>query len=278
MIEIKTKENEDGTLIVTGYEGSDAILDLSGNTNITAIDKKAFLSCKCIKKLILPESIKQVGDWAFSKCSNLKSVRFKGSFNASIFGKGVFDSCKKIESFSFKDTNEDLKVLLADTISRLNNDQLLRSRDLGEKSWYEKWDLYLTELIDANATDENTDIIIYGEEDASQSEGTNLSVLCFKRLLHNIYMNQTTKEKLEAYIINGGFKKENNYAWRSLKEECAEEIDFFKLYLDIVKPDKVVINEMIADLDSTKVQARVFLINEAAKNESGDSFFDDLLF
>lgn len=45
---------------------------------VTAIDRKAFLSCKSLKEIWLPEGLEEIGDWAFAYCDNLESIYLPG--------------------------------------------------------------------------------------------------------------------------------------------------------------------------------------------------------
>ena len=61
---------------------------------VTVIGKKAFLGNKRLSELILPDPLREVGDWAFAHCDGLEKVYLKK--NPIIFGKGVFKDCRKL--------------------------------------------------------------------------------------------------------------------------------------------------------------------------------------
>ena len=54
---------------------------------VTEISKKAFLGNKRLSELVLPDPLREVGDWAFAHCDGLKKVYLKK--NPIIFGKGA---------------------------------------------------------------------------------------------------------------------------------------------------------------------------------------------
>lgn len=62
---------------------------------VTALGKKAFLSQKHLRKVILPDTIAEVGDWAFAYCSGLKQVELPK--REISFGKSVFLECGALE-------------------------------------------------------------------------------------------------------------------------------------------------------------------------------------
>ena len=75
----KQIETENGTIsyrteqekaIVTGFRGFAANLSLPSRIQgypVTAIDRKAFLSQKSLCGICLPDTIQEVGDWAFAE-------------------------------------------------------------------------------------------------------------------------------------------------------------------------------------------------------------------
>lgn len=271
------------------------ILDLSNN-NIEEIERKAFLSCKSLKKVILPETIQKLDDWCFSKCSNLKSVEIKAPFIKNIFGKGVFEGCENLCEICFKESNDALSKLLATTANRLPNEHLLRSEDLGQQSWFEKWDIALTSFLNVDDAEGSMNVTVCGEEDISydgigsidgempgetgdyiKKVAKNKCYLCFLRLTYDDYLLPKTLEQLRSYIKERSFGEKYDYAWVTLKEDCEGIDEFYKLYLSIVKPSNEVMEEMIADLSATQVQTKAFLINEASCIKKGASVLDDLM-
>ncbi len=290
MKEIKTEgfilkcTEKDGKLTVSGYEGSGVVLDLTDQNTIVGIEKKAFLSCKSLRKVFLPESMEFLGDWCFSKCDNLKTVRINKPLGGSIFGRGVFEGSNRIREISFEGANSSaLSKLLALNVSLLPNDHLLRSEDLGQQSWFEKWDISLLSFLNSDDAEGSIDNIVCGEEDISydgvgmvdgempgETEEYVLNAvkskcfLCYMRLLNDEFLKPESRTFLQNYIKERSFGKKKDYAWLTLKEDCEGDMDFYKLYLDIVKPGKEEISEMVADLGQNHVQAKAFLINEAS--------------
>ena len=64
-------------ITVTGYDGRADELEIPAYIDeqpVKNIGKKAFLSCKNLLKVTLPETIEVLEEWAFAYCSNLQSV------------------------------------------------------------------------------------------------------------------------------------------------------------------------------------------------------------
>ena len=290
---LKYDENEKS---IVGYEDMGFVLDISDKTDIEIIGKKAFLGCKSLKKVFLPGSIKSLSDWSFSKCNNLKSVKIDLPVESGLFGRGVFEGCEHLKEISFKDAHKDLSVLLAANVNRLPNEHLLRSEDLGQQGWYEKWDIALMALLNTDDAEGSINTLVCGEEDIStdgigsvdgempgetddfvKRAAKNKSFLCFLRLMHDSFLKDDKRTLFENYIKARAFGNPKDFAWVTLKEDCEGEVDYYKLYLSIVKPSKDDIKGMVADLSATQVQAKAFLINEAAGNTGESSALDDLM-
>ncbi len=61
---------------------------------LSIIGTKAFLSCKTIEKLILPETVEVVEDWGFAHMKNLKEITLPSK--DILFGKKVFLGCDSL--------------------------------------------------------------------------------------------------------------------------------------------------------------------------------------
>ena len=287
-------ENEDCTRL-TGYEGGESVLDLSEYGSLTVIDRKAFLSCKILRKVILPAGIENVGEWAFSKCTNLQSVNIDRAVGVNLFGKGVFEGCDNLTEISFADTDKGLARLLALTTNRMSNDYLLRSSDLGQKTWYDKWDISLMSVLKLDSNNMEADFATGGEEDLPfvgvgmvdgemPDEGVdffkgiekNKCLLAYIRLMYDSYLSDSMREYLCDFIKERAFGCSPAYAFNTLNEECGGDIEYYKIYMDVVKPDKETINKMAQSLNATLIQAKAFLIEQAAGGDEG-SFFDDMM-
>ena len=50
-----------------------------GRHHVTSINARAFFQCDQFKEVILPDSIRRIGDSAFGRCTNLAQLVFKGN-------------------------------------------------------------------------------------------------------------------------------------------------------------------------------------------------------
>lgn len=60
-------------------KATSGLLDFGDNSGYQKIDKNAFQNIPNLQNLILPSTLKEVGEYAFNKCTNLTKVTFKGT-------------------------------------------------------------------------------------------------------------------------------------------------------------------------------------------------------
>lgn len=269
------------------------ILDLSGN-GIKHIESKAYLSSKTVRAVILPKEIESLGDWAFAKCANLLSVTFAGDFRPGLFGKDVFGGCARLSSVKFADMDESTATLLALCANKLPYEHLMRADDVGQKSWYEKWDICLMSKLKSDDAEAKMSAALCGEEDISydgigsvdgemsgetgdfvQKEEFAKCSLCYIRLTNDKYLSDNTRSVITQYITNNRFGERAGASFYSIFEEGDNVLPYLRIYLDIVRPDKTTLRDMIAAVGQKDVYAVSYLIKEAGTTSAAD---DLLLF
>ena len=277
---------------VNGYEVRDGILDLE-QSGLTDLENKAFLSARSVREVWLPAGLRHIGDWAFAKCVNLRKVKFADDFCPGLFGKEVFRGCEMLESIDFRGMDAGTAALLALCTNKLAYDHLLRSDDVGQKSWYEKWDISLAAKLKSDDAEAKMSAALCGEEDISydgigsvdgempgetedfvKKEEYKKCSLCYIRLSNDIYLSEKMRAVICDHIIANRFGEGSGYSFFAIFEECGGDLDFLKIYLDIVKPGKQTMKDMINAISSKDVYARSYLMGQ-----SSDSYnaLDDML-
>ncbi len=74
-----------------------------GGYKVTSI-ADSFIHSTSVKKIILPSTLKSIGDYAFSSCSALESITIPSSVTS--IGQGVFASCSKIKTLTVDSANK----------------------------------------------------------------------------------------------------------------------------------------------------------------------------
>ena len=70
--------------------------------SVTSIDYSAFLRCSNLRSVIIPNSVTSIGDYAFEYCSNLRSITLPD--NLTSIGSWAFAHCKSLTSITIPDS------------------------------------------------------------------------------------------------------------------------------------------------------------------------------
>ncbi|MBQ6575155.1 MAG: leucine-rich repeat protein [Lachnospiraceae bacterium] len=273
-----------------GYEIKDGILDLS-ECGIKAVEDKQFLGIKQLRAVIMPEGIEHVGDWAFAKCSNLEAVSFCGKFRKDLFGRNVFKGCEELSFIRFADTDDTTARLLALSTNRLEADHLVRADDIGQKSWYEKWDISLLSLLKSDDEKNAIAAALCGEEDISYDgigsvdgelpgesadyvtkKAYEKCMLCYIRLENDRFLSEDARRIVEDHISKNRLGSASGSSFYSIFSLGGSDLSYLARYIDIVRPDKEMIRMMMDSLSPKDVYAMSYLVER-----SGGIAGDDLM-
>ena len=100
--------NNDGTLNIRGYTGSNSVVVIPSTTNgltVTSIGTSAFFDCSSLTSVTIPNSVISIGSTAFDYCSGLTSVTI-GNGVTSI-GNGAFNWCNNLTAITVDALNAD---------------------------------------------------------------------------------------------------------------------------------------------------------------------------
>lgn len=255
-------------------------MDIVGN----AIKSKSNMGDASVSEIVIPKEVTQIGEWAFSKCKNLTRVVFEGEYTPQLLAKGVFEGSDNLKSIEFANLGCDEAYLLAAAVCKLKVSHLLRSDDVGEESWFTKWDLALKISLESNDEKFDAANALCGEEDISYDNigsidgempgmgvdylnetAYNKSLLCYLRLTYDKYLSDSFREFIHNYLTVHSFGTKDAYAWLTLREKCKDDLSYYRIYLEVVQPDNETIRRMIDDLPQDAVAAKSFLIGESAK-------------
>lgn len=94
-------KNEDGTIAISGYTGSDTVVNVPDTVDglkVTAIGDHAFEANWDIEQVVLPEGITYIGESAFMDCGRLTSVNVPES--TETIRRAAFAGCSAIAEIS----------------------------------------------------------------------------------------------------------------------------------------------------------------------------------
>lgn len=179
---------------------------------VVEISRKAFLSHKYIREVVVPDSIKKIGDWGFAYCSNLEIISLPPDI---VLENGVFKECFSLEQVYITEKNprdnmEDTSFLLAAVIKLLDDRFLFDLKLAGSEEWLANWDSRMRSII-AEPDDEGfIALLACGEEDYEGKDNTLESYvsdrrkrkvrIAFVRLLHKTGLSDADNKLLIDYI------------------------------------------------------------------------------
>ena len=294
----------------TKYSGADKEVHLPEQVDglfMNTIGAKAFLSCKTVEKLWLPDSIREIGDWAFAHMKNLKEIALPAETIA--FGKQVFMGCEQLTRVHVvvkhredgeKDKEspdeakawecslyEGLEYFLATMFCHFESGQLMDLSILqteeGQRKWIEKYDQVLCEYLAEDDAVRFVPAFIgwFDVEDLDEQKKRYVNqVKCKKleitlqRLLYDANINESTKRQLAKYVEER--EKSMLELFQDREKELGNDIRYYKLWntLGGLKNDQARILLEANDWADTEIKA--YLLNIQLQKDEETDFFGEL--
>jgi len=205
--------------VLTSYRGRDVELIIPEKISayfhgelieipVVLVAKKAFLSNKNLRRIELPNSVLNIGDWAFAGCRNLEELSLCRDVNLE---NGVFKDCVNLKRVNINgEENSDISFLLASVIYLLEDKYLFDLKRAGKDEWITNYDKRIDAVL-AEPDDEGfVALLACGEEDYEGKDNTLEAYLrrrrmrkvriCFDRLLHDINLSEDRRKRLEEYL------------------------------------------------------------------------------
>ena len=305
-------EIKNSKAVITGFQGTAARIRLPAQIEgcpVATVERKAFLSSKSLYAVSFPDSIEEVGDWAFAHCDNLTELTFPG--REVHFGRAVFKNCGKLKRIQIRSRCGDgqpgagdspkrspgvsmnaeeqhlsaVPELLAATVTMLDAYYLLDLQRAGTSEWLEKWDTKLQSVLHTPDQDEYISQSVYGEEDYI---GTDLEEyiserrrekvrLAYLRLLHPQALPSALKEELETYLRSLTKGQPGEEAWLVLKQEHSSHSEYYKLFANLRCITEDNCDAILEDIGEDNPEMKAFFLkHREEQREDATDFFESL--
>lgn len=249
---------------------------------VTVICKKAFLGNKRLSELVLPDPLREVGDWAFAHCDGLKKVYLKK--NPIIFGKGAFKDCRKLSRIYLKEEQDEKTAgLLAMTPVMLDAEYLLSPMEAGEDIWLSKLDARLLTLLEKPDEEGYLKQVLCGEEDLMASLEYYLigrrrekAQLCFLRLLNDFGLKQELRQYLFTYLKQNTKGCEYEAAWETVLKEHGQEKEYYRIFADAGCISEDNFDSLLLDMGESNPEMKAWLLRYREEEMWGEDFFAGL--
>lgn len=294
-------------LEVVAYEGEDIYLTIpesadteEGNKPVLSLGKKAMLSCKSLRRVSLPESLEEVGDWAFAYCDELREVRLPKK--EIRFGRGIFRECGKIRLVRVAGKPEDAGGLLAASVTLLDAPYLFTPLRCGDEDWLRQWDARMLQLLRAADGEGYSKMVLCGEEDYGSREN-NLDYflnqkrkskvrIAFMRLLHPTGLEDEVKRELEDFLRGhtvgsgcedepAGEKEEEELwdeTWQVLQAEHGEDGEYYKLFTEIGCLTERNFDRILSEAGEDHPEMKAWFLKYKEEQIGYGDFFAQLMF
>lgn len=297
-----------GTVCITGFQGLTGEIEIPERIEgcpVTCIAKKAFLSRKSLRKVTIPMSVTEVGDWAFAYCDNLHTVIFGASGGrkdsgltecsdssvtryAPRFGRAVFMECKNLR-FLYIDGRVDnngkaVAALLAAAVTMAETPYLLNAEDAGSREWLEKWDAGMLSVLHSDDNEGYSKQVLCGEEDygstdldAYESGRRKVKIrLILLRLLYSHGLSLEHRREMEEYLKGHTKGREHEEAWEVVLSEYGEDRDYYGLFADIGCVNEHNLEGILTDIGGEHPEMKAFFLRFGAQEQECGSFFNTL--
>lgn len=254
-------------MIYEKYNGNSVSAEIENvdkSNPYTQIGAKAFLSCKNVYEIKLPDTIRVIGDWAFAHMKELKKIYVPAS--TIMIGKDAFLDCDSLEEVVVYQGGAEIKglsYLLASCITVLKAIELLDFKEAVEqnKLWCERYDKALTDFI-CRADDRDFQPVMVGwfndegeEEQLARyiekvkSEKINL---CFLRLKYDLHLGENTKDTILSYLKAQMDKltEDDILGWEIIKDVISEDIQYAKVAVTNALLNENLVFELIEYLNN----------------------------
>lgn len=275
---------------ITGSRGRDAVIEipvLMEGLPVTRIGKKAFLSNKTVKEIVLPETICCIEDWAFACCAKLAKITLP--YRRLELGQGIFRDCFSLSqimdgTFAVQDKKmTDVSYLMAAAVCAMDAVYLFDPEAAGSAEWFAGWDARLRTVMGTPDGEGFSKMLLCGEEDYGSREN-NLDHytgqqrrrkvrLAMCRLMHDTLLSKEDGEALTAYLLSHRKGQESEETWQVVLEEHCDDISFYRFLTKIGAVDKGNVQAMLMDLGESHTEMKAYLMEYGGGLREGEDPF-----
>ncbi len=272
---------------ITSYQGEDEVViipPLLSDVFVERIGKKAFMNNKWIQKIVLPDTITEIYEWAFAYCAMLEEVEFPGK--AIAISKGIFLGDVRLVKVAVRDDaagtlKEDRARLLAALPSLSDSEYLFAMEEAGTKEWFLRYDERIKKFLEEDDVHGYTQMILCGEEDLNcsldlfvEEKRKKKARFCFLRLLHDTGLAPSYRKTLEQYLMSHVVGSPSMEAWLVLREEKGHCKEYYELYerLGGITADNY--EATISDLKDKHPEMKAYFIRKHTEQVCEQDAFD----
>lgn len=287
----------DEKVTITTYHGNDTevvVPERIENMPVRKVGKKAFMNSRQLRRVVLPDTVKKLGEWAFAYCGLLEEVEVPKR-RVSI-GKGCFLGDQRLLKIVLRqraksqslewmkysvDYREDVACLLAAVNGMEDGEYLFDTKEAGEDAWIQKWDMRLLKMIEEPDEKGYTNMILCGEEDANCSldiyvrdKRKKKVRFCFLRLLHDSGLLEDMRKCLQDYLLAHSVGQSSMETWLVLKEEKGHIREYYEMYADLGCINEENYDTTLADLGAKHPEMKAYFMRKHEQEKPDVDVFE----
>ncbi len=243
---------------------------------VIAIERKAFLSCKTIREITLPDTVEEIGDWAFAHAEGLRFITIP--HHALSRGKELFLGCKRLREIILNGSDEEkafrasqgLGRMLALGVTVLHDYFLFDPVDVGNDGWVKRWDEKLLALVALDDLDGFEELWTCGEEDYEgkdydiksypvEKRKMKLRIVYF-RLLHPYKIAEETYAALKTYLGRHTKGTDAPQAWELILEEHKNDLDYYRIFAEAGGVTEENFDGLLADMEGVSAEIKAYML------------------
>lgn len=276
-----------------GLAGEVEIPEYIEDRPVRSIGRKAFLSKKNLRRVTVPASVTEVGDWAFAYCDSLHTVVFcaaedgdsAGAGSRELrFGKSVFMECGSLRFLYVRDGREATAALLAAAVTTAGVPYLLQFSEAGSREWLEKWDARMMTVLHSADNEGYARQVLCGEEDygstdlpAYESGQRKIKVrLLLLRLLYPEGLSAHRRQELEEYLREHTKGCAHEETWEVVLSEHGEDRAYCQLFTELGCVSEDNFDTLLADVGGEYPELKAYLMRYKEERLGYTDFFAGL--
>ena len=271
-------------IFITRFQGTASevrVPERIEETFVTGIGKKAFLSRKNLRRVVLPGTTQEIGDWAFAYCDALEQVTLPE--RRIHFGRTVFMGCVSLERIA-SPTDSVPAELLAAAVKDFESYYLMDMTEAGSAEWLKKWDAKLAAILHAPDQEGYSKQVLCGEEDygstdleAYKSESRRRKVrLALLRCLFSQGLSRELKEELQGNLLSHTKGEESEEAWQVVLKEHGEHREYYELFTRLGCVNEDNLNGILTDIGGEYPEMKAYFLRSQEEYTQKADFFDSL--
>lgn len=255
---------------------------------VTAVDRKAFLSKKNLRRIWLPDTLEEIGDWAFAYCDHLTEIVIPR--RRVSFGKAVFMECRELKRISATGQQHEESAptfpaeLTAAAVTAMDAAYLLDMEAAGTEEWLGKWDARLSSVLHVSDQEGFSRQVLCGEEDygstdlmAYMSGRRKEKVrLCFLRLLFAQGLSAPLRQELEDYLRAHTKGQSDEEAWQVILQEHGSDREYYRLFASIGCVTEDNLNGILTDIGGEYPEMKAYFLHCREETNDARDFFAGL--